>query len=275
MFGKSLRTDLSDFQSITESHPAWVELNAQQLSVTQPFRARTKLIFNDSRLQGDLSQVVVFNPPDQLRFELFASQLNKLLLFSMSVGGNLYALVPEQGVIYQGAADPINMTRVVGVPLFPGELARWIQGMGVVSDAYIVESEEVLVDAHGKRIIRDQTLVDGRRIISLYVPSPYDNGAWLPLSVEVTFTKNGKSMFYSKYEYGPFNSEKGFSFVPRQIYFELNRGKLSGRVVILDFKKIQEGFSEKARERLFSLPIDRYPMRSLSDSPSLLYTPRK
>ncbi len=200
-----------------------------------------------SRQEG--KQVVVFQRPDKLRLELFASSLNQLVLMVVSRDGNLEALDPHEGVRYEGESTPQNIARIIGVPLLPDELMLWFAGvLALPADAELDVVREPDKGYYGMK----GNLAYGRSVVARFESAP--SGPRL-LSLELRRTGDGELFFFSEFGYGD-------GELPEKIKFYLPEQELRGQLRAEKLKLNPENLPERLfeippRENVRTLPLGR------------------
>ncbi len=164
-----------------------------------------------------LRQVVAFSRPDHLRFELFASALEQLVLLAVVEDGTLQCLDPRAGILYRGASTPENIARVLGAPLIAEEAMLWLTGhLPIPSDA------KLLVGSDPAHFVIKGSISPERCAVAHFDSS---NGPAKMKSLELRRCESQKLFFFSElfYENGDTPSRLTFSFPDQRIDGTLTR----------------------------------------------------
>ena len=212
------------------------------------FQAMGSLSVRRSVIKQKLSEVIVFERPDKLRVELFASEFNRLTAFLIVAGETLEARDLTAQKTYAGQATRQNMSRLLKLPFTPEEMMLWTTGR------YVVQAEELaayraLSDERGSHKVLELNYVDGRQV--LIATSQADGRpacAQICIdSLEVRSQAEKKTAFFSSYTWqaGKNNS------IPHSISFEFPELSLKGELKFRDIT-LNEDLGER-KEKLFAI----------------------
>ena len=197
-------------------------------------------------------QVVVFQRPDRLRAEFFATGLNKLMAL-VSVSGDAVGLLDtDSQTFYRGMVSVETMEQVASVPFLPDELMAWFAGRLRIPKADEPFSFRGLVHPESGQIAAQLHLADGRTMFALFQRgSKLDlsgsvTGPILLSSLEVTNELDKSLQFSATFSYG----EAPF---PERISFFLPRREAEGDLLVSQYEMNPDFGS--AREKLFAIRV--------------------
>lgn len=124
----------------------------------------TKLKVKKSLREESLKQVVVFQRPDKLRLELFATNLNRLAALVVSRDEIIHALDTANKRVYIGPASFTGFDRLLGIPFLPEELMLWFAGRFKLGQRDV----EVSLDSGSKRLLTQASIAESRRVAAIY-----------------------------------------------------------------------------------------------------------
>lgn len=197
-------------------------------------------------------QVVVFQRPDRLRAEFFATGLNKLMAL-VSVSGDAVGLLDtDSQTFYRGSVSVETMEQVASVPFLPDELMAWFAGRLRIPKADEPFSFKGLIHPESGQIAAQLHLADGRTMFAIF-----QRGSKLDLSqpvteplllssLEVTNEFDKSLQFSATFTYG----EAAF---PERISFFLPRREAEGDLFVSQFE-LNPDFGA-AREKLFAIRV--------------------
>ncbi|MFN8392595.1 MAG: hypothetical protein U0136_20040 [Bdellovibrionota bacterium] len=171
---------------------------AQESARITSARGSLRSTFSKSLHRETVRQIVVFQRPDKMRVELFATSLNQLTLLAVSHDGLIEAYDPGAGVLFRGRDVPANIERVVSVPFSPEELMLWFSGRVPFIEEEI-EKVDVLEHKGGGRQAVRLLLKDGRRIEAEFTAG----GAPHLVTLVLLGRKGSDPVFVSKTTYAP------------------------------------------------------------------------
>lgn len=118
--------------------------------------------------EDTFSQVVVFERPDKLRIELFATSMNRLTALVLTRGGRLHAVNPLERIVYRGTASKANMQRLLTVPFIPEEMMMWLSGRFILPEEDSQIRSRIHLCPDTSQAVMDLALVNGRTIRAVY-----------------------------------------------------------------------------------------------------------
>ena len=111
-----------------------------------------------------LTQVTVFERPDKLRLEFFATKLNHLTALIVSNNQGIFALDTDRSIVYRGQVSVATIERLLTVPFAPEELMLWLVGRFAPPDEQKLLSTKVRVNNLENEAVIDYGLSDGRSL---------------------------------------------------------------------------------------------------------------
>ncbi len=100
----------------------------KQANEIDSLRARMDTTIQKGPLSEKATAVVVFERPDLLRLEFFATALNRLAALLISRGQSLQGVDVLNREVYRGTASDENFMRLLSLPFAPEEFMLWLTG---------------------------------------------------------------------------------------------------------------------------------------------------
>ncbi len=251
LFFSRPRTSLRGLDTVNEQVAAALTRSLrEQAARTTSMRALLHVTLGRAGVKQDFSQVVVFYRPSELRVELFATQLHRLVSMVIANQGQLSAYIPEQNQAYRGSATPDNVARLLRIPFSPEELMLWLAGEFKVPYVGEIDSLTALRSKRRDRVVIDVALRDGRRILASFRSEPDAPNRFELQSLEILIAESNKSLFFSEFTYA--STQRA----PTQIDFELRAESLKGTIAFRQ-QELNPPLDKSLREKLFRIRIPR------------------
>lgn len=217
-------------------------LHARQAQISS-LRGLARLTVKKGVRQETLNQAIVFQLPDKLRLEFFATNLNRLAAMIISREGILHAVDAGGKKVYVGAASAATLGRLIGIPFVPADLMLWLCGRPPAG----LQEQRFAVDARQRRVMMDARDGAGTDIAAVFTV-PLDGKSMQLVLLQAK--KQGETVFSSAFEYAD-----GSSSIPRRILFDLTRESLHG---VLDYEERVETnpeLSPELQQKIFQARI--------------------
>jgi hypothetical protein len=208
--------------------------------------ARTQLVSKLKRgLAEDVStEVLVFQRPDMLRLEIFATAMNRLAAMVVVRRSFLHAVNTIQKKVYRGTASMENFEQIVSVPFVPEQFMLWLTGRFAPPEEEA--ACEALVNKEKGEALLTFSLKDKRTVvlhanISECKPPPAaDTPEQAPqyntcISLKAyEVRRSGSTVLYSSFSYGAGTPEQPVA--PSQIDFWLPEKQVHGELSLKDIE---------------------------------------
>lgn len=210
------------------------------------FRSISKLNIQHSVSASELSQIFVCEKPDNIRLELFVTNLNHLLYLMTNRSEELKALDVENNTFLFGKSSPENIERLLFLPLSIEEFAFWMSGHFPLPAQSIDAKPLLFIHRIKPLYLLRWDDSDGRNVHLLYEGS-VDH---VRLSKIQISDKNNEPVLFSDIIWGPERSsnEAQIGF-PQLIQFTLTKLNFSAKYIIESYELNPDITS--IRDRLF------------------------
>lgn len=166
---------LPDVDEYRQVDAAQVPGLKQQISLrsTLPNAFRASYQFEaQNRLEKQVfRQAVVFESPDHLRIDVFASSFQKLVSLVIATDGEFSALDAMKNILYRGASNRKNIGLLTHLPLNVQEYAAWALGIPFFTQGEKEPSEVLLLEKRGRsrEFLAEERLEEGRKVKSFFM----------------------------------------------------------------------------------------------------------
>ena len=155
-------------EASSEESKSYLLQAQQQAAAIHSLRALITARIKHLLSEETLTQVLVFERPDKLRLELFATNLNRLVVLISCHQGQLQAADPINHRLYQGAADYQNINKLLSLPFSGEELMLWAAGRPPLLSSESLPPVSVKVEKSETRVYLSYAAGGGREFQMLF-----------------------------------------------------------------------------------------------------------
>lgn len=239
--------DFSSLRQLSDDDSARLRigLNRQSAEILS-YRASFEGTLNHDLGSQRYRQVMVFERPDRMRVEFFATELNRLMILVNADKGFLKASDMEKRAAYFGRATAANVEQLLSVPLLPQDLMLWFLGQIEIRPGTGRVFELFHGTSSGKFLIRERRF-DGTEVLHHIRESKTKDSVlrYLLESTEIR-DSSGKLLFAATLDYA-----SDSDLYPTEVSFSQYERGAKGRFVHQDLKLNPN--LDKVREKIFQL----------------------
>jgi hypothetical protein len=208
--------------------------------------ARAQFVSKVKRgLAEDVStEVLVFDRPDMLRLEIFATAMNRLAAMIVVRRSFLHAVNTIQKKVYRGTASMENFEQIISVPFVPEQFVLWLTGRFAPPGKDEQATYEALINKEKGEVFLTFGLKEQRTVVlhantsecklTPAAGSPEQDSQYSTcMSLKAyEMRRSGSTVFYSSFTYDA--SKPGQPLAPSRIDFWLPEKQVHGEISFKD-----------------------------------------
>lgn len=223
--------DLADFVEVTKpAKEVFLNQLTEENNLLKSARGKFEIDLKNTLGTKSFKEVFVFQRPDHLRIEFFATALNKLLGLVLLKEDELKFYDLEGGVLYLGDNSAASFYQITQLPFSAEELMHWF-----CAKFYLENSPEISYQVYKNTLSKQRAILkkSAKESTLVFFKTDVNKNTGLGNifidSIEVRDSES-KARFYSKFAY---QNETG---AIKEIEISIPQESLKGKIVVQSIK---------------------------------------